>query len=421
VFDSVIQLKKMNKLIESWIEIIGCDKLLSSIGPSQYKWMFPGESYKGFEAGFGNIDECARNGLFPSLQGLLPGLVWAILFGVARLVLYRLVFVPLAYYSMNLKDATFSKIDDIDRAFATNMAAKTLIAPVHQEVVDFCSKNSSSGYTILSVKKYLSNRRRSIRQQNKITKFAEALWRFIFYFSFCIIGYQTLFVPDTSEWLLDTKKFWIGWPNQRFTDAIKFYYHIELGCYIHQLMWTEVARSDAVEMMVHHLTTILLIALSYLTGFMRVGVSIMLLHDTADIWLESAKVFNYSGKVKAHALSRTICDVFFGMFAIMFFVTRLVLYPRFILYSVLVEAREVFGQVWVGFWVFAGLLTVLQCLHVFWFYLIGKMIVKLVIDKKVEKDVRESDDEDSDDEDDAPRGGEERSPERNSADSKKMQ
>ena len=52
------------------------------------------------------------------------------------------------------------------------------------------------------------------------------------------------------------------------------YYHIELGCYLHQLLWTEVSRSDALEMILHHLITICLLIFSYLTNFTRIGLSI---------------------------------------------------------------------------------------------------------------------------------------------------
>ena len=53
------------------------------------------------------------------------------------------------------------------------------------------------------------------------------------------------------------------------------------------------ARSDAFEMILHHLVTISLILLSYLTRFSRIGSSILLVHDFADIFLEIGKCFNY--------------------------------------------------------------------------------------------------------------------------------
>lgn len=87
-----------------------------------------------------------------------------------------------------------------------------------------------------------------------------------------------------------------------------------------------------------------------------------------------------------------MCDILFGTFAITFFITRLVVYPGWILYSVAIEAPAILGEPWAGFWVFLILLLVLQCLHLFWFYTISKMIYKLMT-VGIEKDER-SDDED---------------------------
>jgi uncharacterized membrane protein len=131
------------------------------------------------------------------------------------------------------------------------------------------------------------------------------------------------------------------------------------------------------------------------TNYTRVGVTIMLLHDFADVFLESAKVFNYSSKAKGHEWAKIVCDVLFGIFAITFFVTRLVLYPVFVIRSVLFEAPGFFGIDWLGYWLFASLLLVLQGLHIFWFYLIARMLVRLFT-TGIEKDER-SDDEDEED------------------------
>lgn len=246
-----------------------------------------------------------------------------------------------------------------------------------------------------------------IKRQNKalnkkIVKFVEAFWRMMFYAIFVVVGIQTLFYqadPDTgilrrhtASWITETMNHWRGWPMHDLTDAIKFYYQVELGAYIHQLFWTEVSRSDAYEMILHHVTTISLIVLSYLTNYTRVGTSILLLHDLADVFLESAKIFNYTSKAKGHEWTKHLCDILFVCFAVTFFATRLVMYPRFIIYSVLFEAPDVFGIEWIGFWVFAGLLVVLQCLHIFWFYLIGKMVYRLIT-TGIEKDERSDDEE----------------------------
>jgi hypothetical protein len=233
---------------------------------------------------------------------------------------------------------------------------------------------------------------------NKVSKFSEAAWRMIFYTYFCYVGYIALFTPETAIWIKDTRHHWIGWPFHPMSNLLEFYYQVELGSYIHQLLWTEVSRSDSLQMILHHLTTILLMVISYLTNFTRVGASILLLHDAADVFLEVAKIFHYidiGGRNKiVCTVSKFMCDGLFVVFAVTFFVTRLIIYPRYILYSVFIESQAEFGTDWLGYKVFCVLLSILQLLHIFWFYLIAKMIVGLLINKGVEKDVRSDEEED---------------------------
>ena len=144
-------------------------------------------------------------------------------------------------------------------------------------------------------------------------------------------------------------------------------------------------------MIIHHLTTIALVLISHLTSFSRIGTVTFFLHDISDIFLESAKCIIYSSKAKGQAWLSNIADVFFAIFAISFFILRLVIYPKLVVYSMIVESKEMLGT-WVGYYVISSLLSVLVCLHIFWFSLIAKMIYKLLT-SGIEKDER-SDDED---------------------------
>lgn len=238
-----------------------------------------------------------------------------------------------------------------------------------------------------------------MRQRNevierKVVKFVEAFWRFLFYAVFCVVGYHVMFHPEPVDWVLDLHLCWTNYPFQPIPALMKFYYQVELGCYLHQLLWTEVNRSDALEMILHHFATISLIGLSYLENFVRIGCIIMLVHDVADVFLESAKVFNYVSKNRKWCwIAKPCCDVLFGVFALTFFFSRLVIYPIFPLYSVFVHCmNETFGWNWSGAYIFSGFLLVLQFLHIFWFYLIGKMIYRMIT-TGIEKDERSDDEE----------------------------
>jgi hypothetical protein len=134
-------------------------------------------------------------------------------------------------------------------------------------------------------------------------------------------------------------------------------------------------------MFIHHIVTMLLLFFSYLVNFLRIGVVVLLCHDGSDVFLELAKLFNY---LKMGSL----CDVTFSVFALAFFVGRLVLYPWRVVYVAVVLGAEQVG-IWRGFYIFVGLLLVLQVLHLFWFYTIACMVYSFAATGGVEKDVRE--------------------------------
>lgn len=395
------------------------------IPPSAYDWLIP--DVLDIRA----IDEMALVGTFPTLLSLYPSVIFAILFGIIRsilqVVLFKvsisespsflfslIVFVrfdtqPVAVYCMKLKFSEQKSVKVIDQVLKSMKGVKdkvpvriprmplshsflhTPLSLFQDEVNEKLAEES--GLSKVEVKKYIWNRNRDEVNHRKVVKFGEAMWRSMFYTSFCLLGVVTLCFPTYVPWLLDTSENFNNWPHHPISALMNFYYQIELGCYIHQLHWTEVNRSDALEMIIHHVVTIGLIVGSYMINFTRVGTSILLCHDFADIFLEIGKCFNYTSKTPQYkAIASPITDFLFVCFSVSFLVTRLIIYPRFLLYSMVVESPRILGM-WSGYWYFAILLCSLQVLHVFWFYLILKMAYRIMIVGEVEKDVRSDDDD----------------------------
>uniref|UniRef100_A0A3B4F4W0 Ceramide synthase 2-like n=1 Tax=Pundamilia nyererei TaxID=303518 RepID=A0A3B4F4W0_9CICH len=166
-----------------------------------------------------------------------------------------------------------------------------------------------------------------------------------------------------------TKKFGEA-PMER---AHYWYYMLELGFYGSLLLRisVDVKRKDFKEQVVHHLATIFLLSFSYCANYIRIGTLVMLLHDSSDILLEPAKMFNYG------AGWRRSCDTLFVMFAVIFLVTRLVIFPSKIIHTTLVLSMEVF-EPFAGYYFFNILLMVLQGLHIFWAKLILHMVYKFL-------------------------------------------
>lgn len=132
-----------------------------------------------------------------------------------------------------------------------------------------------------------------------------------------------------------------------------WYYITELSFYWGLIFsqFIDVRRKDFWVMFVHHLTTILLMCFSWTCNFFKVGTLVLLLHDCADIFLETAKLLKYSGIKKGS-------ELFFGGFAITWIITRLGIFPSWIIYSVAVEA-PLHMEYFPAYYIFNALLSIL--------------------------------------------------------------
>lgn len=120
----------------------------------------------------------------------------------------------------------------------------------------------------------------------------------------------------------------------------------------------------------------------------------MLVHDSSDFLLESAKMFHYAGWTRT-------CDSLFVIFSLVFLVARLVVFPGRVIHTTLVASLEFF-QPFFGYYFLNALLLVLQALHIFWAYLILRMLFKFVFLGKVERDERSDEESEVDDEEEEP-------------------
>eukprot|EP00494_Astrolonche_serrata_P028152 UN28417 len=79
------------------------------------------------------------------------------------------------------------------------------------------------------------------------------------------------------------------------SDLARHYYLIEFGWYFHRAITSPLSykREDYKEMLFHHIITTLLIAVSYITQFHKIGTMVMFLHDVPDAVLALAKTLHY--------------------------------------------------------------------------------------------------------------------------------
>lgn len=233
--------------------------------------------------------------------------------------------------------------------------------------------------------------KKRIRQMpSSLYKFRECSWHLLFYtFSFS----YGLYALWDKPWLWVTVNCWVGWPKQHIDNDIFALYLIELSFYWSLLFaiifQRDYQKKDKKEMVVHHIVTILLIYFSWACNFVRVGSLVLVVHDVADPWLSIAKMAKYTKH-------QTTCEIFFAMFIITWIVSRIFVYPLWVLNASAIEIHD-YVTTFPAYWFFNGLLIVLQLLHIMWTYLILSIAFQKFSTGTIEKDIRsESDSEISD-------------------------
>ncbi|KAJ3085161.1 hypothetical protein HK102_000252 [Quaeritorhiza haematococci] len=227
-------------------------------------------------------------------------------------------------------------------------------------------------------------------------KFVTAGWRFIQYGFSTLVG---VYVLSQQNWVGSAPLFFEGWPNMPMSQLEKIYYAVGWGNYFYASveMFASPAQrrqKDFAAMTIHHITTLFLIWFSYLWGFHRIGQVILLLHDCSDPVMELAKCFLYSGRQR-------LADIAFAAFALVFFVTRNVIFPVHVISSVPLYAyhddgsKMPFGNNTIN-WILVAALSTLEVLHIYWFYLIMRIAIKAVRSSGVQGDVRDHDLDDDD-------------------------
>ncbi|KAG6627302.1 hypothetical protein CIPAW_15G117800 [Carya illinoinensis] len=170
------------------------------------------------------------------------------------------------------------------------------------------------------------------------------------------------------------------WPDQKMKLKLKAFYMYAAGFYTYSiiaLIFWETRRSDFLVSMFHHIASVILITLSYIFRFARVGSIILAIHDGSDVFIEVGKMSKYSGFEK-------IASVSFGLFVLSWTVLRIIYYPFWILwstsYEVLLtldmEKHMVNGSIY--YYLFNTLLFCLLVINIYWWKLMVVMLLEQI-------------------------------------------
>lgn len=117
-------------------------------------------------------------------------------------------------------------------------------------------------------------------------------------------------------------------------------------------------------MLLHHFVTCALITFSYMLNYIGPGVTIMYLHDIADLPVSVTKIFSET-KFKYASLAA------FAITMITWFLTRLVYLPYLIYQSYKFRPENDFSNIEI----MIGFLSILVMLHAFWFSMFIKILL----------------------------------------------
>lgn len=320
---------------------------------------------------------------FPLVGDLVDGVLVAACFTILRVLLTRLVFQPAgrgimkhSYFRM-VRDPRLERVLDRDP-----LPSAKKIAGMAREVKS----------TPAAVSAYCRRARNRGREEAALHKFNEVSWKLLCHVVLTLYG--AVAVLARERWWYDVDSCWERYPHMVNSKAAYWYYMLEFGAFGHEMMaiFWEARRSDFWAMLTHHVATLLLIAGSYTCNFLPIGCLVMIVHDIADVFLELAKLFNYMSKARPWA--KRLTDALFVLFALVFLVTRLLVFPFRVWWANSMKMpRKYFGYHYTGIGVLNVFCVVLIVLHAYWMFLILRMAVKMLASGEVSNDTRSDDEE----------------------------
>ncbi|CAI7644235.1 unnamed protein product [Penicillium bialowiezense] len=236
-----------------------------------------------------------------------------------------------------------------------------------------------------------------IKSRGKQARFMEQAYTALY---FGVLGPVGLYVMrQTPVWYFNTRGMYEGFPHRTHAAEFKFYYLFEAAYWAQQaivmLLGMEKPRKDFRELIMHHVITLALIALSYRFHFAYMGIAVYITHDISDFFLAVSKSLHY--------YAPDIMIPFYGASVVSWVYLRHVLNLR-ILYSILTEFRTVGPyelnwetqqyKCWISNIITFSLLAVLQALNLFWLYYLLRSAIKFLVTGEKKDDRSEPDESD---------------------------
>ncbi|KAH0570898.1 Ceramide synthetase [Spironucleus salmonicida] len=178
--------------------------------------------------------------------------------------------------------------------------------------------------SIVNMTKSLLLNRYSLKRSQKAAESFYYLIQYtvLFLFSKHLIN-KTGIAPFSLE------NFFQFYPQRLHFDSLySLFFSTEISVYLVSLLFlkleTRTENTDFKEMILHHFITFSLIFTGYSRRHFEYSLLVANLHDVTDLFLESSKVLNY-------LLGEPVSVISFVMFAVAFFITRIIIFPCYLI------------------------------------------------------------------------------------------
>ncbi|KAJ3538716.1 hypothetical protein NM688_g6479 [Phlebia brevispora] len=244
-----------------------------------------------------------------------------------------------------------------------------------------------------------------IRKEDKIDRFGEQVYAIVYFGFNGLWGVRIM--SQLPTWWYQTKYFWIDYPHWQMIPELKRYYLMQIAYWCQQslvvILDLEKPRKDYWEIAVHHVVTLWLVGWSYLINLTLIGNAVYVSMDFPDMFLALSRIFNYM------QWNRTKMTVYTAFIMIWTYFRH---YQNWrILWSCLYEfhlmpdyAKEWSPKDgwWMVWWMQYQVFTpifLLQCIQLFWYFLIWRIAYRALFHTGVDQgDVLSDNEEELEDE-----------------------
>ncbi|XP_018006619.1 ceramide synthase 2 [Hyalella azteca] len=313
----------------------------------------------------------------PKDLGIYPFIIAGYLLLIKYFILTPFVFTPLARYFIvkpkrNKLTPEVSTLERVSEEYGSYPPWKVVVQTA-----------TELGWTERQIQRWL-RKEASSKVNRTISKFIECAWQITFYTICCSLEFLVLI---DKPWLYDLQLCSLHFPFHSVTPGMWWCYMLSLGFY-----WTELLthpllpkRSDSRQNFLHHVCAIAILSFSWACNISRLAIINLLVLQCNDIPLQMAKISGYIGFKRTR-------DACFAVFVLVWFVTRLGIYPFHIMRAAFTLTFTSTGPGFHIYHVISSLMVLIFLMNMSWTHSIVVMIYNK-LKHGHSNDVRSSDEE----------------------------